>query len=64
MYFILFKSDKNNQWYWNLNADNHKTIADGAEGYVNKQGAHKGMMLVKGGALGAPVYDKELEKWI
>lgn len=31
MYFILFKSEKNSQWYWNLNADNHKVLATGAE---------------------------------
>lgn len=64
MYFILFKSDKNNQWYWNMNADNHKIIATGAEGYVNKQDAVNGIYLVKANAAAAKVYDKSQEKWL
>ena len=64
MYFILFKSDKNSQRYWNLNADNHKIIATGAEGYINKQDAIHGINLVKGNAGLAKVYDKSQEKWL
>jgi uncharacterized protein YegP (UPF0339 family) len=64
MYFILFKSDKNNQWYWNLNADNHQKIASGAEGYVNKQDAINGINLVKKNAATSPVYDKYQENWL
>ena len=64
MYFILFKSEKNNQWYWNFNADNHKIIASGAEGYVNKQGATDGITLVKKNAAAAPVYDDSQKKWL
>lgn len=64
MYFILFKSDKNNQWYWNLNAANNQVIATGGEGYVNKQDAIHGINLVKGAAATAKTYDKSQEKWL
>lgn len=64
MYFIIFKSDKNNQWYWNINSENHKIIATGAEGYVNKQDALHGINLVKNNASKAPIFDKSQEKWI
>jgi uncharacterized protein YegP (UPF0339 family) len=64
MYFILYRSEKNSQWYWNLNSDNHKVIATGAEGYVNKQDALHGINLVKTNAASAMVYDKSQEKFV
>lgn len=64
MYFILFKSDKNNQWYWNLNSDNNQVIATGGEGYVNKQDAIHGLDLVKANAGKAKTYDKSKEAWL
>lgn len=64
MYFILYKSDKNNQWYWNLNAANNQVIATGAEGYINKQDAIHGINLVKSGASSSGIYDKSQEKWL
>lgn len=64
MYFHLFKSDKNNQWYWSLKADNHATIADGSEGYVNKQGAINGINLVKKNAASSQIWDSEARQWI
>ncbi len=64
MYFILYKSEKNSEWYWNLNADNHKVIATGAEGYKNKQDAIHGINLVKANAPTAATYDKSQEKWL
>lgn len=63
MYFVLFK-DVQNQWRWNMNADNHKIIATGAEGYFNKQDAIHGISLVKVNAATAGVYDKSQEKWL
>ena len=63
MYFILFK-DSQGQWRWNLNADNHKKIADGAEGYNNRQDCLHGVNLVKANAATSPVYDKTMEQWI
>lgn len=38
MYFYLFKSNPNNQWYFNIRAANHERIAS-SEGYHNKQDA-------------------------
>ena len=64
MYFILFKSENNNQWYWHLRADNHQIIASGAEGYVSKQGATDGIALVKKNAATARVYDDSQKKWL
>lgn len=64
MYFILFKSTQNNQWYWNLNADNNQKIAAGAEGYINKQDAIHGINLVKANAAASNIYDKSQEKWL
>jgi uncharacterized protein len=64
MYFYLYQSDHNNQWYWNLRADNHQIIASGAEGYVSKQGATDGISLVKKNAATAPVYDDSQKKWL
>ena len=64
MYFILFKSDKNNQWYWNLNADNNAIIATGGEGYINKHDAIIGVNLVKANASTSKTYDKSEEKWL
>jgi uncharacterized protein YegP (UPF0339 family) len=64
MYFILFKSDKNNQWYWNFNSDNHKIIATGGEGYFNKQDALNGIELVRQNASKSNIYDKSQDKWL
>lgn len=63
MYFILFK-DVQSQWRWNLNADNHKKIATGAEGYHNKQDCIHGINLVKQNAAISPIYDKSQESWL
>jgi hypothetical protein len=64
MYFILFQSEKDRQWYWHLRADNHQIIASGAEGYVSKQGATNGILLVKSNAATAPVYDDSQKRWV
>lgn len=64
MYFVLFKSTANNQWYWNINADNHKKIADGAEGYVNRADCLHGINLIKQNAATAGIYDFEQKKWL
>lgn len=63
MYFYLFK-DVQAQWRWNFNSDNHKIIATGGEGYVNKQDALHGINLVKANAEPSGVYDKTVEKWV
>jgi uncharacterized protein YegP (UPF0339 family) len=63
MYFILFQSKTNNQWYWNLHTEHHQTIATGAEGYISKEDARKSLQLVKKSAPFSRIYDKTLEKW-
>jgi uncharacterized protein YegP (UPF0339 family) len=64
MYFILFRSEKNNQWYWSLNADNHETIADGAEGYATRSTALHGISLVKENARSSKIFDESQDIWI
>ena len=63
MYFILFQSKTNNQWYWNLHTEHHQTIATGAEGYLNKEDARNSLQLVRRHAAFCRIYDKKLEKW-
>lgn len=45
-YFELFKSEKNNEWYFNLKAGNHEIILQ-SEGYKQKQSAENGIESVK-----------------
>ena len=63
MYFIIFKNEENNLWYWKLHTDHHQTIAAGAEGYISKQDVQNGIRLVKNHAPFCRTYDKEHEKW-
>lgn len=48
--FVLFRSNQNRQFYWNLHAANGERIAH-SEGYVSKQGALNGISSVKRYAL-------------
>lgn len=45
-YFKLFKSEKNNQFYFNLKAGNHETIL-ASEGYTTKAAAINGIESVQ-----------------
>lgn len=47
--FEVFRSDKDNKWYWRLVAGNGKTIAQ-SEGYNRMRAALAGAELVKGAA--------------
>lgn len=47
MYYFVYRSTQNYQWYWRLYAANNKVIADSGEGYVNKQDCLNGIALVK-----------------
>lgn len=38
MYFQIWQSAANRQWYWRLRSGNHETVAQ-SEGYVSRQGA-------------------------
>ncbi len=53
MYYVLYKANK--QWFWSLRAENHRIIADGAEGYRRRIDAAAGVELVKG-SKEAPVF--------
>ena len=44
--FVIEKSDKDGQWYWNLKARNNKVILS-SEQYVSKWGAIKGPLAVR-----------------
>lgn len=54
MYFQIWQSSTNYQWYWHLKAANHQIIAQG-EGYASKEGALHAINLVKA-CYNAPVY--------
>jgi uncharacterized protein YegP (UPF0339 family) len=45
-YFTLFKSDKSNQYYFNLKASNHEIIL-ASQGYITKAEAQSGINSVK-----------------
>lgn len=62
MYFYLFKSNVNNQWYFNIRAANHERIAV-SEGYYNKQDAVSTLNVIRRGAVSAGIYDASVEKW-
>lgn len=55
--FELFEG-KDNQWYWNLHANNGEIIAS-SEGYTSKQAAEHGIDVVKELAGEAEVEEKE-----
>lgn len=63
MYFYLF-TDKQMQWRWNIHADNHKVIATGAEGYLNRADCLHGINLVKANAAKMPILDGQAAKWL
>jgi len=62
MYFYLFKSNVNHQWYFNIRAANHERIA-ASEGYHNKQDAIHTINVIRRGASSAGIYDASVEKW-
>jgi uncharacterized protein YegP (UPF0339 family) len=49
--------DNAGEYRWRLRADNNETVADSAEGYVNKADCVHGLELVKEQAAGAEVED-------
>lgn len=63
MYYILFQSETNNLWYWNVHTEHHQTIANGAEGYLSKEDARNSLQILRRHAPFGRIYDKSLEKW-
>lgn len=55
MKFVIYQSEKDQQWYWKLLAANGKTIADGCEGYVSKGNCRKAVIRVQSKAAGAVI---------
>lgn len=49
MYFYLFKSAANNQYYFNIKAANHVIIAQ-SEGYTTKANRQNAINIIKGEA--------------
>lgn len=45
-YYTIFKSDKNDEWYFNLKAANHEIILQ-SEGYKAKSSAENGISSVQ-----------------
>lgn len=60
-YFKLFKSDKNNQYYFNLKAGNNEIILQ-SEGYTTKAGAENGIDSVKTNSQFDSKFDRLLAK--
>ena len=46
MYFEMWQSAQNKNWYWHLKAANHQVVA-ASEGYVNKANCIAAIALVK-----------------
>ena len=48
MHYEYYQSKKDNKWYWRLISDNHTDIiADGGQGYKDKDDCLHGISLVK-----------------
>lgn len=56
MYFQIFKSKVNNQWYWHLKSANHEIIAHG-EGYINREDCVHAVTLVMDTTRKTPLYE-------
>ncbi len=56
MYFQIFKSKANNQWYWHLKSANHEIIAYG-EGYINREDCVHAVNLVMDTTRKTPFYE-------
>lgn len=54
----VFKSDKDHQWHWDAVAENGKIVADGAEGYHNKQDLMNELQTIKNKFASAPIVEK------
>lgn len=56
MSFNMYK-DTNGQWRWYLEAANGRKIANGGEGYYNRQDCVDAVNLVRGTNMSTPFYD-------
>ena len=50
MHYEYYQSKKDSKWYWRLKASNGRGIADGSQGYKDKDDCLHGISLVKNSA--------------
>lgn len=60
-YFTLFQSDKNDEYYFNLKANNHEIIL-ASQGYTSKDSAENGIESVKMNSPEDGHYDRKISK--
>jgi uncharacterized protein len=63
IYFYLFKSPANQQWYFSIRSTGNHAVVVSSEGYHNKQDARSTIDLIRKGAANASVYDASTEQW-
>jgi uncharacterized protein YegP (UPF0339 family) len=63
MYFILFRNNTDNLWYWNLHTEHHASIANGTDGHISKNDARREIDRVRRTTAFCKVYDKTTEEW-
>jgi len=61
VYFDIFKSSRNGQYWWVAKGENHETLCS-SELMTTKQACMKGIRVVKDGAAYANVYDETGER--
>jgi uncharacterized protein YegP (UPF0339 family) len=57
MYFDIYKSTKNGQYWWVAKGDNNETLCS-SELMTTKQSCKSAIRVIKQGAAGANVYDE------
>ena len=57
MYFDIYKSTRNGQYWWVAKGENHETVCS-SELYTTKSAAKRGIRVIKDGAASARVYDE------
>ena len=63
IYFYVFKSAVNNQWYFNIRSSGNHHILATSEGYHNKQDALSTINVIRNGARTAQIYDDSTKQW-
>jgi hypothetical protein len=61
MYFDIYKSDKNSQYWWVAKGQNGETVCS-SELMTTKESCKHGIRVVKEGAASANVYDETGER--
>jgi uncharacterized protein YegP (UPF0339 family) len=61
MYFDIYKSSKNDQYWWVAKGQNHETLC-ASELMTTKESCLNGIRVVKQGAANAGVYDETGER--